>query len=179
MSDKVFLRADDVVRDAFALAHRIYRSGFIPDLLLAVWRGGTPVGIVIHEYLLYKGIETDHTVVKSVSYSGIGERGEPRLEGLDPVLERLTPASKVLVIDDIFDSGCTMQAVSTRLKTRTPHVRIATLYHKPACNRTAIQPDYAQRVTDRWIVFPHELDGLTADEIKAKDSTIYDLLQEG
>ncbi len=176
MSDKVFLRADDVVRDAFALAHQIYASGFVPDLLLVIWRGGTPVGIVIHEFLLYKGIDTDHTVVKSVSYTGIGARTAPRLEGLDPVLARLTPESRVLVIDDIFDSGCTMQAVTETLRTRTAHVRIATLYHKPACNRTAIVPDYVQRTTDSWIVFQHELEGLTEAEIKAKDSTIYELL---
>jgi hypoxanthine phosphoribosyltransferase len=58
MVEKEFIRADDLVRESFDLAKRIYDSGFIPDVLLVLWRGGTPVGIVIHEFLLYKGIET-------------------------------------------------------------------------------------------------------------------------
>ncbi len=176
-TDKIFLRADDQVRDSFALARQIYDSGFVPDVLIVLWRGGTPVGIVIHEFLEFKGISTYHTAIKASSYTGIGKRGEPVLEHFDRLQNLITPASKVLVVDDIFDSGCTMRKVVEELEPRTAELRIATLYYKEAANVTDIQPDYYQRKTDRWIVFPHELAGLSPEEIKAKDSFIADLLE--
>jgi len=176
MTEKTFIRADDQVRDSFALARKICDSGFVPDVLVVLWRGGTPVGIVIHEFLLYQGIATYHTAIKATSYSGIGERGEPELEHFDRLLDHITPQSRVLVVDDIFDSGCTMSKVVQELKPRVGQLRIATLYYKEGANVTDIEPDYYLRKTDRWIVFPHELDGLTPQEIKAKDSFIADLL---
>ncbi len=176
MAEKLFIRADDQVRDSFSLARMIFDSGFVPDVLVVLWRGGTPIGIVIHEFLLYKGIKTYHTAIKAESYTGIGTRGEPVLEHFDRLLEHITPQSRVLVVDDIFDSGCTMKKVAQELAPRVRELRIATLYYKEASNLTAIRPDYFLRRTDRWIVFPHELEGLTMDEIRAKDSFIADLL---
>lgn len=174
--EKVFIRANDLVRDAFALAKRIYDSGYIPDVLLVLWRGGTPVGIVIHEFLHYKGIETYHTAVKAESYVGIGQRVEPQIEHMETVLEHVTPQSRVLVIDDIFDSGATMRKVIDMLAGHVTALKIATLYYKSDANTTEIIPDYYGRKTDRWIVFPHELVGLNASEIQAKDSAVAALL---
>jgi len=61
---KEFIRADALFRDAFTLARRVYDSGFNPEALVVLWRGGTPVGMVIHEFLLYKGIRTYHIRTK-------------------------------------------------------------------------------------------------------------------
>jgi hypoxanthine phosphoribosyltransferase len=178
MSDKEYVSANELVRDSFLLARRVYDSGFRPDVILVLWRGGTPVGIVVHEFLLYLGIETYHTVVKAESYTGIGQRREPRVENLDRVLDRLSEASRVLVVDDIFDSGRTLEHVCGALRERTTHIRIATLYLHRGHNETTRQPDYFQRETDRWIVFPHELGGLTPDEIRRKDPFLADLLND-
>ncbi len=176
MVEKEFIRADDLVRESFALAKRIYDSGFIPDVLLVLWRGGTPVGIVIHEFLLYKGVETYHTALKAVSYTGIGKRVEPMIENVDALMKHLTPDSKVLVIDDIFDSGSTMKKVVEELGGLVAELKLATLYYKSEANTTDIVPDFYGRETDRWIVFPHELLGLSVSEIRAKDRVISDLL---
>lgn len=176
MPEKKFLTADEQVRDSFALARQIYDSGFVPDVLIVLWRGGTPIGVVIHEFLQYKGISTYHTAIKAQSYTGIGERGEPELEHFDQLLLHITPQSKVLVVDDIFDSGCTMKKVVEELAPRVGELRIATLFYKEGSNVTDIRPDYYHSKTDRWIVFPHELVGLTPDEIRAKDSVVADLL---
>ncbi len=175
MTEKVFVKADDLVRDSFDLARSIYDSGFIPDVLLVLWRGGTPVGVVIHEFLLYKGIDTYHTVIKSESYTGVDQRREPQLECVAHVLEHVTASSKVLVVDDIFDSGSTMQKVVGELLPRVAEIKIATLYYKRDANVTDLTPDFFHRETDRWIVFPHELMGLTSDEIRAKDPSVADL----
>ena len=176
MVEKEFIRADDLTRESFALAKRIYDSGFIPDVLLGLWRGGTPVGIVIHEFLLYKGIETYHTALKAVSYTEIGKRVEPMIENVDSLMKHLTPDSKVLVVDDIFDSGATMKKVVEELGGFVAELKIATLYYKSEANTTDIIPDFYGRETNRWIVFPHELLGLSSAEIRAKDHVISDLL---
>lgn len=171
---KEYIQANDLVRDSFALARRIFGSGYRPDVLLVLWRGGTPVGIVIHEFLLFKGVETYHAVVKAESYTGIDRRSELRVDGVDDVLDKLTADSRVLVIDDIFDSGNTMRRVVELLRQRTAHVRTATLYLRQGRAETDLRPDYYYRETDRWIVFPHELVGLTPDEIRAKDPVVAD-----
>ncbi len=176
MSDKLFIRADDQVRDSFLLARQIYDSGYMPDALIVLWRGGTPIGVVIHEFLEYKGIQTYHTAIKVETYAGIGDRREPRLEQIERLLENLNPSSKLLIIDDIFDSGSTMQKVVDSLSPHVLEIRIATLYYKELSNTTRLVPNYYQRKTESWIVFPHELVGLTEEEIQAKDSFIADLL---
>jgi uncharacterized protein len=176
MTEKEYIRADDLVRDAFSLAHRIYESGYVPDVLLVLWRGGTPVGIVVHEFLLYKGIDTYHTVVKAVSYQGIGRRVAPQLESFDSVLGAIDDGAHVLVIDDIFDTGCTVREVYRRLTARTTNVKVATLYVKAGANQTEIVPDFHLRKTSKWIVFPHELMDLTREEIMQKDPFVHDLL---
>lgn len=178
MVEKEFIRADDLVRESFQLAKSVYDSGFIPDVLLVLWRGGTPVGIVIHEFMQYKGITTYHTALKAVSYTGIGERREPELENVDALRPYISPQSKVLVVDDIFDSGSTMRKVREEIGPLCGDLRIATLYYKPDANTTDITPDFYGRITTRWIVFPHELMGLTPAEIRAKDHVISDLLEE-
>jgi hypoxanthine phosphoribosyltransferase len=176
--DKLFLRADDQVRDSFLLARRIYDSGFIPDALVVLWRGGTPIGVVIHEFLEYKGISTYHTAIKVETYLGIGERSEPRLENIERLIDHLSPDSRLLIVDDIFDSGMTMKKVVTELSPHVKEIRIATLYFKEESNTTDLVPDYYQRKTESWIVFPHELVGLTQAEIQAKDSFLAELLAE-
>ncbi len=176
MSEKEYIRADKLVRDSFLLARRIYDSGYVPDVLLVLWRGGTPVGIVVHEFLLYKGIDTYHAVVKAVSYQGIERRVAPRIESFDSVLNFIDDGAHVLVIDDIFDTGRTVKEVHRRLSVKTANIKIATLYLKTGANQTNIFPDFYLRETSTWIVFPHELMDLTADEIRQKDPFVYGLV---
>jgi hypoxanthine phosphoribosyltransferase len=173
---KEFIDPRQLVRDSFALARMIYDSGFRPDVLLVLWRGGTPVGIVVHEFFQYKGVQTYHAAVKAESYIGIDKRIEPRIEQLEGVIDRLNRESKVLVIDDIFDSGCTLKKVCELLASRTRLVKTATLYYKIRPRDNGFVPDYHLRKTANWVVFPHEIVDLTLDEIRAKDVCIHELL---
>lgn len=176
MIEKEFISPNNLVRDSFVLAKDIFDSGYRPDVVLVLWRGGTPVGIVVHEFLLYKGIKTYHTAVKAESYTGIEKRIEPKVEHLDPVLGDIKPESKVLVVDDIFDTGSTLKRVMELLAPRVREVRSATLYYKTGKNLTDIEPDYFLRKTENWIVFPHELLDLSPEEIRRKDPYVGDLV---
>ncbi|MCL2105238.1 MAG: hypothetical protein FWH21_09395, partial [Kiritimatiellaeota bacterium] len=54
--------------------------------------------------------------------------------------------------------------------------KLAPVYWKPSQNKTPLTPDFHVRQTEDWIVFPHELDGLTREEVRIKDPVVYDLL---
>lgn len=173
---KDFISPRELVRESFALGRKIYDSGYRPDLLLAIWRGGTPVGIAVHEFLLYKGVETAHAVVKVESYRAIDVRGEPEVDRAETVLDKIEPHTKILVVDDIFDSGSTMAKLHDLLARKAAEIRTATLYYKPSRNTTDIVPDFFMKETENWIVFPHELADLSLEEIREKDEFIHGLL---
>jgi hypoxanthine phosphoribosyltransferase len=168
---KEFITADSLLRDSLALGMQIVRSGFRPTILVGVWRGGAPIGIAVQEVLEFHGIDCDHLAIRTSSYQGIEEQSKQvRVHAIDYLVSRLTASDHLLLIDDIFDSGRSLEAVlaelARRCKLNMPaHVRIATVYYKPARNRTALQPHYHVRTTDAWLVFPHELKGLTREEI--------------
>lgn len=173
LTAKEFIAADSLLRDSLALGMQIVRSGFQPTFLVGIWRGGAPIGIAVQEVLEYHGIDCDHLAIRTSSYNGIDQRdGEVRVHAVDYLVSRLTAEDRLLLIDDIFDSGRSMEAVIAELRRRCrrnmpEEVRIATVYFKPLRNRTTLQPDYCVRTTDAWLVFPHELKGLSREEILA------------
>ncbi len=175
--EKEFVTADGLTENAFRLSAGIYASGFRPDMILVVWRGGSPVGIAVHEYFKYRGVHAAHAVVTVESYTGIGQQAEPRLSQLDPVLAEMDPEGQVLLVDDIFDSGRTIQAVRDAVAPRCRALRTATVYYKACNNKTDFEPDYFVVSTDKWVVFPHELTGLSEDEIREKSHYLPDLLR--
>lgn len=177
MTDKIYLNSNELTKDSFRLAKKIYDSGFNPDVIIGLWRGGTPVGIAVHEFLHYKGVNCYHTAVKTSSYTGIDQHGATVIENLEPVLKRLTPESRVLIVDDIFDSGNTAAAVKDALSPYTNNLRFAMLYYKPQRSQHSFGPDYYLKETNEWLVFPHELMGLTPEEVREKDSELYTLLE--
>ncbi|AZU04017.1 putative phosphoribosyltransferase [Glycocaulis alkaliphilus] len=165
--EKRFLTADSLVRDGFSLALRVLESGWRPDHLVGLWRGGCPVAIALHEALAFKGVKIGHSPLAAHSYTGIDERkSEIAISGLDALTAVLPAGSKLLVVDDVLDRGHTLAAVLDALKGRY-EVRTAVAWYKPKRNETTIRPDYHVHETDDWLVFPHELEGLTEEEIAA------------
>jgi hypoxanthine phosphoribosyltransferase len=178
MSLKTYVSANEYLRDAFRLARQILDSGWLPDDLIALWRGGAPVGVGAHEFFIYHGLRPRHRVLKCQSYTGIQtRRHEVTFENAEAIFQSVVPGSRVLVVDDIFDTGCTARAVLDRLAPLGVDARFAAVYWKPNANQTDLKPDFFIHKTDRWIVFPHELDGLTPDEVKIKDPEVYALLK--
>jgi len=175
--EKFFLSSEKLLLDSFKLARQIWDSGWKPDVMIALWRGGTPVGCVVHEYLQRRGIVCDHAAIKVASYTGIGARGEVIVENGETVRAQLKPGSRILVVDDVFDTGSTAHALHRLLEPLAGDIRFAMPYFKSRSNVLPYTPDYYVHRMDSWLVFPHELHGLTSEEIQTKDPFVAELLE--
>ena len=169
--NKVYISAQQLLEDSFNLGLKVFESGFRPDYIVGVWRGGAPVGIAVQELMHVLGVETDHIAIRTSSYTGIGKRDKHvKVHGLTYLIKRLESQHSLLIVDDVHDSGLsineTIKDLQKACKKNMPEVRIATPYFKPQNNKTATIPDYYIHETNDWLVFPHELDGLTHEEIR-------------
>jgi hypothetical protein len=169
--DKLFISADSLLRDSMELARLVVSSGFRPTFLVAMWRGGAPIGIAIQEVLEYHSIIADHIAIRTSSYAGIDAQSKTvRVHAVDYLVSHISADDELLLVDDVFDSGRSIEAVVRELKQRCRRnwpakFRIATVYYKSTRNRSELAPDYYVLDTDKWLVFPHELVGLTREEI--------------
>ena len=181
MKSKIFIDANTLLLDSFTLARKIYENGFKPNFLIGIWRGGTPPGIAIHEFFVFKGCKSYHTAIKVESYLGIEQRKEAIVEGLEKVTPRLKPGDRLLIVDDIFDTGKSIEAVKNTLA-ETVHcpiqVKVATVYYRPDKNITNFIPDYYLKTVYEWVVFPHELEGLSEKELREKGLVLFEILHE-
>ena len=181
---KTYISADQLLEDSFRLANLISDAGFRPTHIVGLWRGGAPVGIAVQELLEYRGSSCDHIAIRTSSYSGIDEQ-EPTVQvyALGYLVDTLDPGDSLLIVDDVFDSGRSIEAFLHELAQRCRHnmprtVRIATVYYKPARNRTDLKPDFFVHETEEWLVFPHELIGLSEAEIRAHKDAAAIILRE-
>ena len=171
--EKQYISAGQLLDDSFRLGVKILESGFKPHFIVGVWRGGAPVGITVQELLDFFGVHTDHISIRTSFYKGIEQRqSRIRVHGLQYVVDNVAADEGLLIVDDVYDTGLSIKAVVENLEKRarrnTPRdIRIATAYYKPRSNRTDRVPDYYVHETDRWLVFPHELVGLSREELLA------------
>lgn len=183
MVEKEFISAQQLLEDSFRLGIKILESGFRPNYIVGIWRGGTPVGIAVQELLDYFGIKTDHIAIRTSSYEGIGKRKkEIRVHGLDYISNSINYDDNLLIVDDVFDTGLSIEGVLNSLKAKarrnTPKdIRIATSYYKPDNKKTDFKPDYYIHETSNWLIFPHELDGLSKDEIEKYKPNVSKLIK--
>jgi uncharacterized protein len=181
--EKVFINAESLLRDSLQLGLQIVEANYRPTFLVALWRGGAPIGIAVQEVLEFYGIQTDHIAIRTSSYTGIDQQAKTvRVHAIDYLVSQLSAEDELLLIDDVFDSGRSLEAViaelSRRCKRNLPErIRIAAVYYKPTRNRSALTPDFYVRATDSWLVFPHELHGLSREEILANKPLGSELLR--
>ncbi len=168
---KQYISAEQLLDDSFRLGKQILESGFRPHFIVGIWRGGAPVGITVQELLDFFGFHTDHISIRTSYYKGIEQRDSHiRVHGLQYVIDNVDADEGLLIVDDVYDTGLSIEAVIENLRERArrnmpEEIRIATAYFKPGSNRTRRVPDYFIHETDKWLVFPHELNGLSREEI--------------
>ena len=181
--EKLFIRANELLEDSFNLAWKIFESGYKPNYIIGVWRGGAPVGIAVQEFLSVLGIKSDHIAIRTSYYSGINERNETvQVYGLNYVIKKLESEDRLLVVDDVHDTGNSINQIISDLrkacKKNSPEIKIATPYFKPNKNETETKPDFFIHETDKWLVFPHELEGLNVEEIKENKPELRNLIEQ-
>jgi len=187
--NKQFIREQELLLDSYRLAVQVYASGFRPDFIVGVWRGGSTVGIYVQECLQYLGISSDHIPIRT-SYRGradyLQRQDRPdtiRVNGLRYLVENLGSNNSLLIVDDVFSSGRNIEAVITRLKVETggnmpAAVRIAAPFYKPSHNKTGRTPDYFLHETDNWLVLPYELTGLDQQEMERSKPWVLPILEQ-
>jgi len=169
--DKTVISAQELLEDSIELGIKVLESGFRPTMIIAIWRGGTPVGMALQEVLHYCGVDSDHIAIRTSSYVGVDKRGAVAVHSLNYIIKKVCHDDRVLIVDDVFDTGNTIAAVvdelSARARGNTPQdIRIAVPWFKPSRNETDVVPDYFLHETAEWLVFPHELDALTPEELR-------------
>ncbi len=184
MSEKRYISAEELLEDSFRLGVQVINSGFRPDFIVAIWRGGTPVGIAIQELLEHFSIHTDHISLRTSLYKGIAKtKRNVRVHGLGYLVKNLNAHNSLLIVDDVFDSGRSIDAVIDQLTERTrrntPHqIKVATPWFKPGNNATTRVPDFYLHETEQWLVFPHEINGLTEAELDQGKGKIFEIMQQ-
>ena len=181
--EKLFIKANELLEDSFNLAWKIYESGYKPNYIVGVWRGGAPVGIAVQEFLNVLGLKSDHIAIRTSYYSGIDERiSIVQVYGLNFVINKVKAEDKLLVVDDVHDTGNSINQIILDLKEacreNTPEIKVATPYFKPSKNQTDRRPDFFIHETDQWLIFPHELEGLTFEDIKENKPELKNLLEQ-
>ena len=177
---KEFISYDNIRNDALILAHKIYHDGFVPDIIYCSLRGGACMANVISEY--YKLVTkkaVKYAGVVTHSYSDMKQQGQVRVDGWTYPPENLKKGDKILLADDIFDSGKTANFLVECFIAhgiRRSDIKLVVHDYKIFTGKTPlpIQPDYWCRKfeikgTDdnRWIHYmSHELEGLSHEELE-------------
>lgn len=171
-----FVAAGDLLRDSFQLAANIYEAGFEPDFLVGLWRGGSAVGIAVQEGLDFFGTKTDHIAIRT-SYTGapgysqmVSKADSIRVHGLQYLLENLSAHHSLLIIDDVYSTGSSVNAVIKQLARKTRRnlpkdIRVGTVWYRPT-EKTLRTPEYFVHKTQEWLVLPYELSGFSVDELR-------------
>ena len=181
--EKHYIRSEDLIQDSFRLAWQVYEDGYRPNYIIGVWRGGAPIGIAVQEFFSVLGVPSDHIAIRTSHYKGIDDRStEVQVYGLNYIIKQVESDDSLLIVDDVHDTGISIEKIVSDLqsacKKNTPEIRVATPYFKPSKNKTSRTPDYNLHETDRWLVFPHELDGLSIEEIRANKPEVSDLIEK-
>ena len=180
---KEFLQFDTVRINSLKLAHLIYSQGFIPDVIYISLRGGAYLGNVISEYfkIVHRGDRpVYYAAVVARSYTDIAKASNVRVDGWTYSPDYLRVGDKVLLVDDIFDSGRTINHLAKIIIDKgipREDLKIAVHDYKYFTDKEEqlpFQPDYWCRKHEMsihdesiWIHYmSHELVGLTKKELE-------------
>ena len=174
---KQYIQPEELRHDSFVLGAKVIEDGYKPDFMVALWRGGSTIGIFCHELLKRRGIKVDHICIRTSRYTGIDTTEEKvKVFNLNYIVKNIVNGSKILLVDDVFDTGRTIEAFLSKLAEKVKErngeedinyeVRIATVYYKPTRNQTQIVPNYFVHESASWLVYPHEISDMDDQELE-------------
>jgi len=162
----------------YLIFEQIKDSGFIPDAIVGIARGGWIPARLLSDFFALKFTAN----IKVEAYQLIGEMD---IEAkVTQKINAKIDGKNVLVVDDIADTGSSLEVVLDELKEmHVNEVKIATLYYKPT---SSVIPDYFIEETEKWVIFSweyfetiQELNAKWKDEGKAEKEIIADLKKIG
>ena len=189
MVEIMHIESDELLVDAFRLGRKVYESGFRPKHAISIWRGGTPIGQGVDAYFRFQGLRMHHTAIATSSYQGIGEQGDVVVKGLEHLTRSVCPEDGLLIIDDVYETGRTIEKVVETLRNSARRncptdIRVAVVHNKNKPDRYKGLPVISLKdiPEDVWIDYPHELADLvdpndpTDPLIKEKSPVIHEIL---
>src|SRR6266568_991247 len=139
---------DDIYSMMLRLARRVRESRFEPEVIVGVSRGGWPPARIMSDLLENQNLAN----MKVVFYKDIGVRNRAPVI-TQPVTSEVT-GKRVLVVDDVADSGLSLREVSKHLKRKGARdIKVCTIYLKP---KSVFTPNFYARKTTKWVIFPWE-----------------------
>ncbi len=149
-----------IYRACITLARKVRESGYSPELLVGIARGGWVPARILSDLLMVREVAS----MRVLAYRAVGEI--QKAEVLQPVSAEVK-GLKVLLVDDVADTGESLKEAMIHLKSRgAAEVRVATIYYKPW---SIIKPDYWVYETRRWVIFPWEIKEVI-EELSSKSS---------
>lgn len=138
---------DQVYSLLLDLSERIKRNGFKPDIIVGIARGGWLPARVISDLLGNPNLAS----IKVDFYLDLNETDKKPI--ITQQVSIPVKGKRVLIVDDVVDSGRSMRLVWDRLSLDAVDVRTAAIYYKPW---SCFKPDVYSKETDSWIIFPWE-----------------------
>lgn len=166
---KIYISSSKQWQWSYELAKRILVSSWKPDVVIGLYRGGVFPAIVIEDYLRSNGIKTFHFPLHCQSYdANAAESISETVKVVDLpeyVVKSMSEWKNVLIVDDICDTGKTLEAVKNKIKETAEgkavlRFRTACLLWKPDVCETPPTWWIKEELADKWIVFPHEFCGV-------------------
>lgn len=139
----------EIYRILLTIAFKIYSSGFDPDIIVGVARGGLVPSRILSDLLENPNLAT----IRTEFYFGTSKAKSAPV--LKQKLSTSVEGKKVLIVDDIVESGCSLKLAKEHIvDSGAKDIRTTVLYCKPSCVE---KPDYWVRETPLWVVFPWDL----------------------
>jgi hypothetical protein len=190
MPNMLHIDPNALLVDTFRLGKKLYETGFRPRHAISIWRGGTPVGLGVDAYFRAQGLQIKHTTIATESFTGIDQRGEVVIKGLEHLVEVVCPEDGLLIIDDVYETGRTIEKIVNTLRSQAranapEQICVGTVHSKPEKHEYTEIPIVSLRnyPGDTWIDYPHELaDLVDLDDpddslIRDKDPEIWEIIR--
>ncbi len=165
MVERQFLSGHEDFNLSRQLAAKIFRDGFIPDLVYGVWKGGTPAAVTVHD--TFKALARFLGFPEPRYHNAVKAEADGTVDSanLAPLLEQVRDGDKVLVVGNVHKNAKTLEAITSEIhgKATDLDVRSAVQVYRP---NGSGQPNYFAMETGNHVVFPYQMDGLTDDEIR-------------
>lgn len=173
---KLFVSPEELRNLSHQLAHHVWQSGYRPTHLVALWRGGAPIALYMDEYFALLGLTVDCVSVRTSSYVNQQQQREVKVHGEQYLVDTLRDEHRVLLVDDILESGRSLAALLRVLREKiagNPEFRIATVFTKSEKHEWGNpKADWSVRdvAENQWVVYPHELEALPLSQLKRQMS---------